>query len=115
MKEGLMSLITEGSRIEGKVSFNGSVRIDGTIDGEIVATEKVIVGNTGHIKGKVKCQSFTSSGKCEGTFEVAELTELLKGATLEGELSCKKLIVEEGVILDGNVMMKERKFTKKEG
>lgn len=116
MKEGLMSLITEGSKIEGKINFNGSVRIDGFVDGELNVTEKIIVGNTGHIKGKVRCNSFSSSGRCEGTFEITELAELLKGTILEGEITCKKLIVEEGVILDGSVSMKEKKFKdKKEG
>lgn len=114
MKEALMNIITQGTKVEGKIHVNGSIRIDGEVNAEIIeATEKIIVGPGGILKGNVKSRDLSSSGKCQGVFYVDELVELLKGASFDGELTCKKLVVEEGVLLDGKVSMREKKGKEK--
>jgi len=113
MKEALMNIITQGTKIEGKMYVNGSIRIDGEVHAEdIEATEKIIIGPDGILKGKVKSKSLSSSGVCDGVFHIGELVELLKGASFDGELTCKRLVVEDGVLLDGKVSMREGKRIK---
>ena len=110
MKEALMNIITQGTKIEGRVYINGSVRIDGEVNAEhIEATEKIIIGPQGVLKGNVKSKNLSCSGLCEGVFHITELVEFLKGASFDGELACKRLVVEEGVLLDGSVSMKGEK------
>jgi len=108
MREELMNVLNKGSFIDGKLKIEGSIRIDGGISGEIQATDKIIVGSTGQVNADVKSNHLSVSGKFNGSAIVQDTVELLKGAIFEGEITCKKLIVEEGVLLDGNINMKEK-------
>ena len=106
MREELMNVLNKGSFIDGKLKIEGSIRVDGGISGEIQATDKIIVGSTGQVSADIKSNHLSVSGKFNGSAIVQDTVELLKGAIFEGEITYKKLIVEEGVLLDGNVNMK---------
>ena len=113
MKEGILNVLGKGVKVEGKLKISGSIRVDGEIIGDIFISELFVLGKTGFIKGNIKTHSATISGKIEGTLSADDRVELLNGTQLDGDISCKKLIVEEGVILDGTIKMKEKKVVQK--
>lgn len=108
-KDAIMNVLHKGSDIEGTVKINGSVRIDGKIKGKVKASEKIIVGQTGVIEGDLKAKEVTLSGKCTGCIIAEDKAIFHSTAEFDGEISCKQLLVEEGVVIDGNINMKEKR------
>jgi cytoskeletal protein CcmA (bactofilin family) len=103
-----MNVFHKGSTVDGKIKINGSIRIDGKLKGEVEATEAVIVGETGVIQGDIKAKETNISGKCTGQI-LAENTVLLHAsAQINGDVKCKKLVVDEGVMIDGNISMRDK-------
>ncbi len=96
---GLNSLV-QGTVIEGNVTADSDIRIDGTINGTLNCKAKVIIGPTGRIKGKITCANAMIEGKIEGELIVSELLNVRKTAHIQGDVSTKKLIVEEGAIFE---------------
>ena len=113
MHEGILNVIGKGAKIEGKMHISGSIRVDGEVIGDIIVSELFVLGKGGVIKGNIKTHNATISGKIEGTLIAEDKVELLNGTSLDGDITCKKLVVEEGVILDGNIKMREKKVAQK--
>lgn len=95
----LNSLVT-GTEIEGKVSAQSDIRVDGTIKGSLDCVSKVIIGPTGYIEGQINCTNAIIEGRFEGTLMVKELLNVRKTATINGEITTGKLIVEAGAIFN---------------
>jgi cytoskeletal protein CcmA (bactofilin family) len=107
-QDAIMNVFHKGSTVDGKIKINGSIRIDGKLKGEVEATEAVIVGETGVIQGDIKAKETNISGKCTGQI-LAENTVLLHAsAVINGDVKCKKLVVDEGVVIDGNISMRDK-------
>ncbi len=107
-QDAIMNVFHKGSTIDGKIRINGSIRIDGKLKGQVEATEAVIIGETGVIEGDIKAKETNISGKCTGQI-LAENTVLLHAsAVINGDVKCKKLVVDEGVIIDGNISMRDK-------
>lgn len=95
----------QGSRVEGKLSFDGSVRIDGQVDGEITAKETVIVGDTAVLTAQIQASTVIVHGRVQGDVTARKLVELRAPARLIGNLSTPSLIIHEGVTFEGHCNM----------
>ena len=82
------------------------LRIDGSLDGYLTSKSKVVIGESGVIKGDVICENADISGKIEGTLKVKEILYLKSTANLEGDVKTKKLVVDNGAVLNGSISMK---------
>lgn len=100
-----ITIISHGVKIEGKVSSNGSIRLDGIIQGDIACQGNVTVGEQGEVFGKVNGQSITIGGKIEGTVNAKEKLILESKANLKGDIFTKILVVEAGARFDGKSNM----------
>lgn len=100
-----MNQFGNGTVINGDVSTEGDIRIDGKVTGNVSCKAKVVVGGTGIIEGDIVCQNAYIDGKVNGTIEVSELLILSKTANLSGDIKIKKLVVEEGAKFTGRCSM----------
>ncbi len=100
-----ITIISHGVKVEGKVSSNGSIRLDGTIQGDIVCQGNVTVGDSGEVYGKVNGQNITIGGKVEGMINAKEKLMLESKADLKGDIYTKILVVEAGARFDGKSNM----------
>jgi cytoskeletal protein CcmA (bactofilin family) len=100
-----VTIISAGVTIEGKVSSNGSVRIDGIINGDITASSNITVGESGEINGEINGEVVTIGGKVVGTITAREKLTLEAKSVLKGDLTSKILVVEAGARFDGKSMM----------
>ena len=66
MKDGLQTFLDGGTSFEGKISFTGSVRIDGHFRGSASADGTLIVGETGTIDAKLEVRSLVVMGSVVG-------------------------------------------------
>ena len=106
-----ITIISHGVKVEGKVSSNGSIRLDGTIQGDIICQGNVTVGESGEVFGKVNGQSITIGGKVEGIINAKEKLMLEAKANLKGDVFTKILVVEAGARFDGKSNMGESRAT----
>lgn len=102
--------IGKGMSIVGSLSFEDTVRIDGSFRGEISATGTLVVGDGGFVEGEIKAGSAIITGTVNGNLSATTKVELRRPARFTGEIKTPTLIIDEGVIFDGTCVM-----VKKEG
>ncbi len=100
------TLLGDGSRFKGTIECEGTVRIDGKVDGKILARDSVIIGETGIIKADIMAPNIVIGGKVTGNMTAENRLELLSAAQLYGDLQTPVLAIAEGVIFQGNCNMK---------
>lgn len=103
-----VTIIGAGVVLEGKLSSNGNIRVDGSINGDIMAIGNVTVGETGEITGEIKAEVISIGGKVLGSISAKEKAILESKAVLQGDIVAKILVVEAGAIFDGNSKMSEK-------
>ena len=101
----LETIVGNDTRIAGKVSVKGTIRIDGTVEGDVQA-DWVVVGETGKILGNTRVRGMVVGGSVEGNIESTETVELREKATMAGEIHAPKLAISEGAVFDGRARMK---------
>jgi len=99
------TFIAKGSEFVGKLTFEGTVRIDGKIDGEIFSRGTLIIGPGADIKAKINVDSVMISGNVNGNVTARKKIELRAPARLIGNITTPSLVVEQGVIFEGNCKM----------
>jgi cytoskeletal protein CcmA (bactofilin family) len=100
-----VSLISFGVEIKGDINSNGSIRIDGKVNGNVTAEGNFILGETGEVKGYIKAKNITIGGKIEGTVLSKEKLVLEAKAELIGDISAQILVVQEGAKFEGKSKM----------
>lgn len=100
-----INIIGAGTAIEGEISSNGDIRIDGTIRGSVTSKARVVVGSTGVVEGDVFCQNADISGTVKGKTTVSEMLFLKSQARINGDIQTGKLVVEVGASFTGNCSM----------
>lgn len=101
----VVGFIGKGMAFEGKLSFEDTVRIDGSFKGEVSATGTLVVGDTGYIEGQIKIGTAIITGEVKGSLDAAVRVELKAPARIFGDIRTPNLIIGEGVVFEGNCIM----------
>ena len=101
----LNALLGKGSQFEGKLIFEGTVRIDGKFSGEIVSTDQLIIGEGAEVKANVKVGTLTCLGDYQGDATASKAIELKAPAKVRGNLVTPSIVIERGVFFDGACKM----------
>lgn len=105
--ESVISIIGPGMTIVGDCQTDGSVRVEGSVEGSIKAGKAVVVGKQGLVTGDIATQDAVISGRVQGTLVAASRLELQATAHIEGEVHTRRMQLEEGAVLNGTVHMGE--------
>lgn len=100
-----LNSIVKGSVIEGKISSDSDIRVDGVINGTLNCAAKVIIGPTGKINGDVNCQNAVFEGQFEGVLKVEEMLIVKEKAIITGDITTNKLVVQAGAIFNVSCTM----------
>ena len=101
-----MTIIAKGAEMNGSMDIEGNVRVDGTVHGDVRATEGVEVGKTGRIVGStIESKTAVIHGYVESHLIVSQHCLLGGKSTLVGDLKTKTLVIEEGAVFHGNSAM----------
>ncbi|NGX60645.1 MAG: hypothetical protein K940chlam9_00111 [Chlamydiae bacterium] len=95
----------EGVTFRGELKFERLLRIDGTFEGDLLSQGKVIVGSKGKVKANLNLREAVIEGEVEGNITVQEKLELRGEASIHGDIQAKFLCVDEGVRLNGQVLI----------
>ena len=90
------TLLAKDVEFKGIVNFDGTVRVDGRVEGEIHTTGTLIVGENAIIKGVVSAGVLMNSGKINGTITAVEKIQILKPGVLVGDIRTPLIAIEEG-------------------
>jgi cytoskeletal protein CcmA (bactofilin family) len=101
----LVGQLHKGSRITGQLAFEGSVRIDGSVEGEIRCHETLTIGEGAEVRARISSRAVIIRGKVEGNVTAKDKIELLAPGRLFGNVSTPRLIITEGVVFDGDCSM----------
>lgn len=101
----VQTTLGKGSRVDGKLTFEGSVRIDGQVEGEIQAQETVIIGESAVISAQIIANTIIIKGKISGDVTARKRVELKAPAKLLGNISTPSLVIQEGVVFEGHCSM----------
>lgn len=99
------SALGEGTVIQGKLSFDTPVRIDGRLSGEILSSRALIVGASGRVDATIEAATLIILGHVSGKVSATERVELWAGAKLEGTVRTPVLVVQEGSVFSGSTEM----------
>jgi len=101
----LTAFIDEGSEIEGKYTFRGTVMLNGKFSGEIVSNDTLIIGEKGSVHANVRAGIVFINGEVVGNVLAAERVELRGAARVFGDVEAPVVVIEEGVFFDGKCKM----------
>ncbi len=100
------NIIAQGTKIKGDFNSEGDFRIDGTVEGNIITSGKVVVGKSGFIKGTLQGTEAHFEGKFSGKLTLSGVLTLKSTAHIEGDVIVGKLSVEPGATFNVTCIMK---------
>ena len=107
----ISAFLGKGTEFKGVLSFAGTIRVDGKVDGEVISKDTLIAGDEALLQGEISVGTIISSGKVMGNLSASHKVHLLAPAVVEGTIKTPTLIIEEGVTFDGKCEMASQKKT----
>lgn len=102
------TLIGAGTVIEGDVNFSGGMRIDGQVNGNVIAAPGkpsiLVLSELGSVQGEVNVTHLVVNGSIAGTVTASEYLELHAKARVSGDVHYKILEIQVGAILEGRLL-----------
>lgn len=99
------TLLGKGSEFEGKLSFEGTVRVDGKLTGEIFTDDALIVGEGAEVNAEVTVGSIVIQGTVRGNITAKRSVEIQSPGRVRGNINTPSLFIEKGVFFDGHCQM----------
>jgi cytoskeletal protein CcmA (bactofilin family) len=103
--EDVSAFVGKGVEFKGTITYNGTVRIDGFLDGEIHTEGVLLVGEEAVITAKVTAGTIVCKGKITGDINAKEKIKLRAPAVINGGVKTPMLSIEEGVLFNGTLEM----------
>jgi len=101
----LQAHLGRGSRIEGVLTFQGSVRIDGHVEGQIEAKDTVVIGDSATIVAQIVAATIIIKGNVTGDLSASKRVELRSPGRLLGNIVTPSLVIQDGVVFEGHCSM----------
>lgn len=105
--EEVSAFVGRGVDFKGTITYNGTVRIDGSLEGEIHTDGILLVGEEAVIAAKVTAGTIVCKGKITGEMHAREKIKLLCPAVVSGGVKTPMLSIEDGVLLNGTLEMNQ--------
>lgn len=105
--DSVISIVGPGMLVTGDLETDGTVRVEGAVEGDIRAGKAVVVGKEGRVSGNIVTQDAVLSGTVQGSLTAASRLEVQATATIEGDVHARRIHLEEGAVLNGTVQMGE--------
>ena len=104
-EKSIRAFLGEGTEFKGVISFEGTVRVDGVLEGEVITDDTFIIGTAAKVKADVKAGVVIVMGRMEGKIEAKEKCEVRVGSHVSGEIFTPSIYIEEGAVFEGTCHM----------
>ncbi len=105
--EEINAFVGKGVSFKGVISYNGTVRIDGTLDGEIHTEGVLLVGEDAVLTAKITAGTVVCKGKITGDISAREKVKLRSPAVVNAGVKAPLISMEEGVVFNGSLEMSQ--------
>lgn len=99
------TLLGKGSEFDGKLTFEGQVRIDGKFSGQIFTKDVLVIGDGARVNAEVTAGTVIVHGVVEGNIKATQVVELHQPARVKGNIETPALAMDRGVIFEGSMKM----------
>jgi cytoskeletal protein CcmA (bactofilin family) len=106
-RDNVISIIGPGMRVIGDCDTDGTLRIEGTVEGTVRAGKAVVIGKDGVVKGDVVTQDAIIGGRVTGSVVAESRLELQATCVVDGEIRARRIKLDEGGLLNGTVQTGE--------
>ena len=100
-EKSIRAFLGEGTEFKGVISFEGTVRVDGVLEGEVITEDTFIIGAAANVKADVKAGVVIVMGRMDGKIVAKEKCEVRVGSHLKGEIFTPSIYIEEGAVFEG--------------
>ena len=104
-------IIGKSSKVDGDIISDGSVRIEGIVNGSIDAKGNAMIGPDSHITGNVKCKHIEISGDVKGNVKCIGSLKVHPCGSLVGDIEVSSFNIEEGGVFDGNCKIEKKQIS----
>jgi cytoskeletal protein CcmA (bactofilin family) len=101
----ITAFLGKGTEFKGVLSFEGTIRVDGKVDGEVISKDTLIAGDGAFLQGEITVGTIICSGKIVGNVNASQKVHIIAPGIVQGNIKTPKLIIEEGVTFDGKSEM----------
>ena len=105
---GEVTIVGQGAKLEGTVVSAGSLRIDGQVKGQVNADGDVMLSPQSQVEADIRAQNVSIAGRFKGSIVVKGRAEINRGGRVDGDVTSKTLVVEEGAIFQGQSIMDQQ-------
>src|SRR5881398_623875 len=105
---GTSAFLGKGCRVTGKLQFEGTVRIEGHVEGEISAQDALIVGESAVVNAQITGSSIVIHGRVTGDVTAQKRLEIRAPGKLFGNIATPSLVIHEGVVFEGQCAKDDR-------
>ena len=102
---GNNAFLGKGSRVVGKLTFEGPVRIEGHVEGEITAQDALTIGESAVVNAQIVGSTVVVQGRVTGDVTARKRLEIRAPGKLYGNITAPSLIIQEGVVFEGQCNM----------
>jgi cytoskeletal protein CcmA (bactofilin family) len=99
------TLLGRGSTFEGKLTFEGTVRIDGNFKGEVFTEGILVIGEGAEVEAEIEVATVIIEGQVRGNVRAKQLVEIHAPGRMFGNLLTPSLFIDKGVLFEGNCHM----------
>lgn len=99
-----LSLICKDFTLHGDIETTHSIRVEGTIVGNILDAENVVIGTTGSVKGNITTKDLTVFGNIEGDVSATHSVSIRDSGKINGKLSTANFTIDKGATYEGKVI-----------
>jgi cytoskeletal protein CcmA (bactofilin family) len=104
-RDNINAFIGEGTSFKGTLTFEGTVRVDGKLEGEVSTKDTLLIGSSAEVKADIHAGALVIGGSVHGNVTAEKKVELHSGARLYGNISTPSLVIDEGVVFEGTCSM----------
>jgi cytoskeletal protein CcmA (bactofilin family) len=102
-----LSVVAAGMAVHGNLDSNGTVRIEGVVEGDVSTRAQALVAKGGVVRGDMAAEEVVVGGTVTGAVRARVRVEIQSGAVVEGDVTTRRIMVAEGATLNGRVRMGE--------
>ncbi len=101
----IKAFLGEGTDFKGILTFEGTVRIDGKLEGEVYTKDTLVIGETAVVNAEINVNTIVVSGEVRGNITATSKVEVHRPGKVLGNIKTPSLFIEEGVIFEGGCSM----------
>ncbi len=104
-EKSIRAFLGEGTEFKGVITFEGTVRVDGVLEGDVVTKDTFIVGAAARVRANIQAGVVIIMGDVEGKIEATEKCEIRIGSHVRAEIFTPSIYIEEGAVFEGTSHM----------